>query len=228
MDVHVSCTPDRTPDVLRADARGPRYLCDNNLHRPTRREQSRKNTSFLAADEVIQTTRTFELHIFFSVLSTLRNPQDIISHGNINLSHSWLCQGIEHTIPPQSRSPIVPRVKSPPAVSSCKGKVKFVTFVHEMFVSKTQQMHFCARIHDQGQMFGLITCSEHVKFLTNHITSGPGERRESRRLGRLGRSTWETRHLSRSPPELPCFPSLHRCSQEVPRQVMTKPGVSST
>ena len=44
-------------------------------------------------------------------------------------------------------------------------------------------MYICARIHDRGQMLGLITCREHGKFLTNHTTSGPGERRKSRCLG---------------------------------------------
>ena len=34
----------------------------------------------------------------------------------------------------------------------------------EMFVSGTHQMHFCARIHDNGQMLGMITCIEHRKF----------------------------------------------------------------
>ena len=89
-------------------------------------------------------------------------------------------------------------------------------------------MHFCARIHDHGQMLGLITCSEHRKFLTNHITSGLGKSRESRRSGRFRRSTWRE-DVSRSPPEPPRFPSLPCCSQGqtdqvVPFQTMTKPG----
>ena len=81
-------------------------------------------------------------------------------------------------------------------------------------------MHLCARIHDHGQLFGLITCSEHRKFLTNHTSSRPGESRESRCSGRLRRST---------PPGQPHFPSLHCCSHRVvPLQMMTKPELKST
>ena len=53
-----------------------------------RREQSSENTLSLAADVVIQTTRTFEFHISFVVLSTLHSLQDI-SRRNIHLSHLW-------------------------------------------------------------------------------------------------------------------------------------------
>ena len=32
-------------------------------------------------------------------------------------------------------------------------------------------MHVSGRIHDHGQMLGLTTCLEHVKFLTNYTAS---------------------------------------------------------
>ena len=63
----------------------------------------------------------------------------------------------------------------------------FVTFVKKC---GTHQMHFCAGIHDHGQMLGLITRCEHRKILTNHISSWSGENRESRCSGRLRRSAW--------------------------------------
>ena len=63
-------------------------------------------------------------------------------------------------------------------------------------------MHFCARIHDHGQMIGLITCCEHGNFLTNQWTW------RASRVSLLGQSQeiyLETRHLSKSQREQPPF-----------------------
>ena len=130
-------------------------------------------------------------------------------------------------MPPQSRSPIVSRVKSPPAASSCNGTVNIVTFFQMMFASGTHQMH------GHGQMLVLITCSEHRKIWTNHITSGSGKSRESRRSGRLTRSTWrqdisqyrrKSYHVSR----VCTVFSQEQVDQAVPLQTMTKAEVMST
>ena len=56
-------------------------------------------------------------------------------------------------------------------------------------------MHFCAKIHDQGQMLGLVTCSEHKK-----ISDEPHNERTWRALqvsllGQSQKIQQETRRL---------------------------------
>ena len=128
-------------------------------------------------------------------------------------------------MPPQSKSPITSRVKSPPAVSSCN-------VCQEMFVNGTHQIHFCARIHDHGQMFGLIVMRTQEFFYEPHIKQTWRESRVSL-LGQTQKIHLETRHLLKSPLELPRFPSSHCCSQGltdqvVPLQMVTKPELKST
>ena len=142
-------------------------------------EQSGKSGSFLATDEVIQSARAFEPHIF--VWSFQHSITLWTSFTEASICFSSGCaeetdgeQGTEHTA-----------VTNDVAARLCASglqlqrNIQFRHVFHEMFVSKTHQMHFSAKVYDHRQKLGLITCNEHRKFLTNHITSGPSERCES-------------------------------------------------
>ena len=95
-----------------------------------------------------------------------------------------------------------------------------------MFVSKTHHMHICARMHDRGQILGLITCSEHKKNYEPHNQRTWQESQVSS-LGQIRKIH------ARSMPKPSRSPSLHCCSkgqvdQVVPLQMMTKPEAMST
>ena len=52
-------------------------------------------------------------------------------------------------------------------------------------------MHLCSGVYDHG----LITCSEHMEFLSNYIPSRPGECRKPRRSARIGDPTGDDTSL---------------------------------
>ena len=185
-----ACTSDRTPGVLRANVRCPRCLCDR-----ARREQSRENNSFLAADEAIQTTRMPELHITcrsFQHSVTLRTSlieiSIFITSGCAEETDNE--QGFEHSaVTNVATAEQVPdRVEC--QISASGVQLQFNSSLYYVFygvfVSRTHQMHFCARIHK------LNFFDEPEQIQKIHL---------------------ETRHFSRSLPELPRSPSSHCCSR---------------
>ena len=149
-----------------------------------------------------------------------------ISRRNIHLDHLWQLrkslfvreQGIEHTPVTRCRHRASPRSRRG---SSLLQRFPVVTWNVELCQRLTRNV--CepdtpnALLRQNPRSWTLAwfdqTCSEHRKFWTNHISSRPGERRESRCSGKTQIIHLETKHLSKSTPELPRFPSLHCCSQ---------------
>ena len=78
-------------------------------------------------------------------------------------------------------------------------------------------MHLCSGVYDHGQLFGLITCSEHREFLSNYIPSRSWRVPQASPLCQSREIRLETTHLSRLQPKLSHFPNSHCCSQRTER-----------